>query len=216
MLRDQGSTALRLQGRHRLPGHALISRDTRLWPTAARAAGRSSRRRAGGGRAGPRADPELDQDLVELVLDGARTDEQARWRSPDSRSPSRASRAISASWAVSTPRHFRSGVCGRSRRWPGARARARAANASTPIAASRSWAPRSCSRASGDACSRGAAIRRRADRRGRAPRGGRVRPSRVDRLAVVTLGGLALAQQGAGRGFGIPEHHWLGCHPRAF
>ena len=62
-------------------------------------------------------------------------------------SPSRASRAICASWGVSCSRLSTERVRGASPMARSSRA-ARSANASTPIVASISWAVRSASRAS--------------------------------------------------------------------
>jgi len=89
----------------------------------------------------PVGDPELGEDLVQVVLDRARADEEVR---ADLRvdSPSRASRATCASCAVrssrvSSPRlRAVSPVASSSRR-------ARAANASAPMALNMSCATRS-------------------------------------------------------------------------
>ena len=93
-----------------------------------------------------RGDVELGEDLAQVVLDRRRADEQ-----PDAdfrvREPSRASRAICASRAVSSSRvssvrlRTVSPVASSSRP-------ARSANASAPIVTSISWARCSCSRAS--------------------------------------------------------------------
>jgi hypothetical protein len=81
-----------------------------------------------------RGDAELGEDLVQVVLDGVGAEEQPG-ADLGFESPSRASRAIWASWAVSSPLvstvrlRTRSPVASSSRR-------ARSANASAPIPSS--------------------------------------------------------------------------------
>ena len=115
-----------------------------------------------------RADPELGEHLLQVPLDGARAEEQLARRSPGSYSPSRASRAICSSWGVSSSRvssaRRRTLLAGGQQLAP----RALGERRPRPSRRTPRGRCRSCSRASA-AGPRGAATRRTADARGRAP-----------------------------------------------
>ena len=120
-------------------------------------------------------------------------------------SPSRASLAIWASWAVSWTPVSRC-VCGRSRRRPPVRGGPRR----TPRCPSPAACRGRCAAAPAHHCggARVVAIRRRADEPGPAATNAAVAQAR-DRLAVEALGGLALAEQSTMRA-SIPSAQSVG------